>query len=45
MTTQTQTIVTRPSDREYAMTRVFDAPRELLFKAYTDPEIIPHWWG
>ncbi len=45
MTTQTQTIVTRPSDREYAMTRVLDAPRELLFKAYSDPEIIPHWWG
>lgn len=40
-----QAIVTRPSDREYAMTRVFDAPRELVFKAHTDPTIIPHWWG
>ena len=32
-------------DREIKMTRVFDAPRELVFKAYTDPEAIPHWWG
>jgi uncharacterized protein YndB with AHSA1/START domain len=27
------------------MTRVFDAPRELVFKAYTDPNFIPQWWG
>ncbi len=37
--------VTTPSDREIVMTRVFDAPRELVFKAYTDPAVIPHWWG
>ncbi len=34
-----------PSDREIVMTRVFDAPRELVFKAYTDPKLIPQWWG
>jgi uncharacterized protein YndB with AHSA1/START domain len=34
-----------PSDREIVMTRVFDAPRELVFEAYTDPEAIPQWWG
>jgi uncharacterized protein YndB with AHSA1/START domain len=34
-----------PSDREIIMTRVFDAPRELVFKAYTDPQAIPQWWG
>jgi uncharacterized protein YndB with AHSA1/START domain len=33
------------SDREYEMTRVFDAPRELVFAAYTDPTQIPRWWG
>jgi uncharacterized protein YndB with AHSA1/START domain len=33
------------SDREIEMTRVFDAPRELVFAAYTKPEHIPHWWG
>lgn len=27
------------------MTRVFDAPRELVFRAYTDPELVPRWWG
>lgn len=37
--------VTTPSDREIVMTRVFDAPRELVFKAYTDPNAIPRWWG
>ena len=34
-----------PSDREIVMTRVFDAPRELVFKACTDPNLIPQWWG
>ena len=37
--------VTTPSDREILMTREFDAPRDLLFRAYTDPAAIPHWWG
>ena len=32
-------------DREIVMTRVFDAPRERLFQAYTDPKLIPRWWG
>lgn len=27
------------------MMRLFDAPREAVFEAYTDPEIIPQWWG
>ena len=39
------TTFTQPSDREIVMTRVFDAPRELVFKAYTDPDHIPQWWG
>lgn len=30
---------------EIVMTRVFDAPRELVFKIYTDPDLIPRWWG
>ncbi len=25
--------------------RIFDAPRDLVFQAYTDPKHIPHWWG
>lgn len=39
------TTFTLPSDREIAMERVFDAPRELVFKAHTEPRLIPRWWG
>ena len=39
------TTLTTPSDREIAMSRVFDAPRELVWKAHTDPNLIPQWWG
>jgi uncharacterized protein YndB with AHSA1/START domain len=35
--------ITTPSDREVAMTRVFDAPRRLVFEAWTNPEHVPHW--
>jgi uncharacterized protein YndB with AHSA1/START domain len=27
------------------MERVYDAPRELVFKAYTEPDLTPRWWG
>ena len=37
--------VTLPSDREIVMTRVFNAPRELVFKAHVDPTLIAQWWG
>jgi uncharacterized protein YndB with AHSA1/START domain len=37
--------VTTPSDREIRMTRLFDAPRELVFEAMTKPEHIKQWWG
>lgn len=33
------------SDREIVITRVFDAPRELVFEAWTDPKHITQWWG
>jgi uncharacterized protein YndB with AHSA1/START domain len=39
------TTVSTPSDREIVSERVFDAPRDRVFAAYTDPELIPHWWG
>jgi uncharacterized protein YndB with AHSA1/START domain len=35
--------VTTPTDREIAMTRVFDAPRRLVFDAWTKPELLRHW--
>jgi uncharacterized protein YndB with AHSA1/START domain len=37
------TTFTTPSDREIAATRAFNAPRKLIFDAYTKPEHVPHW--
>jgi uncharacterized protein YndB with AHSA1/START domain len=37
--------VTTPSDREIRLTRLFDAPRALVFEAMTKPEHIQRWWG
>jgi uncharacterized protein YndB with AHSA1/START domain len=37
--------VSTPSDREIKTERVFDAPRDRVFAAYTDPKLIPEWWG
>lgn len=37
--------VTTPSDREIRMTRVFDAPRELVFEAHSSCEHLARWWG
>jgi uncharacterized protein YndB with AHSA1/START domain len=34
-----------PSDREFVMERIFDAPRELVWQAWTKPEHLVHWWG
>jgi len=38
-------VLTTLSDREIVFTRIFNAPRELVFKVYTDPKLIPQWWG
>lgn len=38
-------VITLPSDTEILITRVFDAPAELVFKAYTTPELVKRWWG
>ena len=37
--------VTTPSDREIASTRIFDAPRELVFEAHSSCEHMSNWWG
>lgn len=39
------TTITLPSDVEIAMERVFDAPRDLVWRAHTDPERMAQWWG
>src|SRR5580693_4278438 len=35
--------VTTPSDREIRMTRIFDAPRRLVFDAFTKPALVKQW--
>ena len=37
--------VTTPSDTEIRMTRVFDAPRDLVYEAHTSAEHMSKWWG
>src|SRR5438034_3363526 len=37
--------VTTPTDREIVLTRVFDAPRRLVFEAFTKPELLKRWFG
>jgi uncharacterized protein YndB with AHSA1/START domain len=34
-----------PSDREIMLSRSFDAPRTLVFEAFTKPEFLKQWWG
>jgi uncharacterized protein YndB with AHSA1/START domain len=33
------------ANRVIVLTRVFDAPRDLVFKVLTDPKLLPQWWG
>ena len=40
-----ETTVTTPNELEIRVERVFDAPREHVFSVYTDPALIPEWWG
>ena len=44
-TASSTTKVTLPSDLEILITREFDAPRDVVYKAMTDPKLIPQWWG
>ena len=37
--------VTTPTEREIRIERVFDAPRDRVFAVYTDPALVPEWWG
>lgn len=43
--TSSTPVATEPADREVFITRIFDAPRELVFKAWTDPEHLKHWYA
>lgn len=39
------TVIAEPGKQSILMSRTFNAPRELVFKAYTDPALVPQWWG
>jgi len=46
MTTATmKATLTKPSDREIRVERIFNAPRDRVFKAMTDEKLIAQWWG
>jgi len=38
-------LIAEPGKQEIRSTRIYDAPRELVFNVYTDPKHIPQWWG
>jgi uncharacterized protein YndB with AHSA1/START domain len=40
-----KTPVSDTTDREMVITRLINAPRELVWKAWTDPKHVVHWWG
>jgi uncharacterized protein YndB with AHSA1/START domain len=40
-----ETTVTTPSELEIRVERLFDAPRAHVYSVWTDPELIPEWWG
>jgi len=37
--------VTLPTDEQILITREFDAPKDLVYKAYTTPELVKRWWN
>ena len=37
--------VTLPTDEQILITREFDAPRHLVYKAWTTPELVKRWWS
>jgi uncharacterized protein YndB with AHSA1/START domain len=45
MTSSGTAVVTLPTDTQILITRDFEAPKHLVFKAYTTPELIKRWWG
>jgi len=38
-------IIAEQGKQEIVITRIFDAPRDLVFRTYTNPATVPDWWG
>ena len=45
VTTSRKATVTLPADDQILITREFDAPRHLVYKAWTTPELVKRWWS
>jgi len=45
MTSSGKAVVTLPTDTQILITRDFDAPKHLVYKAWTTPELIKRWWS
>jgi uncharacterized protein YndB with AHSA1/START domain len=44
VTSSGRAILTLPTDEQILITREFDAPRRLVYRAWTDPELVKRWW-
>ena len=44
-TSSRKATITKPSDRELGVERIFDAPRDLVWRAMTEPTLLAQWWG
>jgi len=45
MTSSGTAMVTLPTDEQILITREFDAPKQLVYKAWTTPELVKRWWN
>jgi uncharacterized protein YndB with AHSA1/START domain len=45
MATSGSAVVTLPTDRQILIRREFDAPRHLVYRAWTEPELVKRWWN
>lgn len=45
MTESRNTLLTTPSEREIRVERIFNASRDRVWRAYTDPKLVAQWWG
>ncbi len=45
LTKNARAVLSTPSDREFRLERIFNAPREKVWRAITEPELLKQWWG
>jgi uncharacterized protein YndB with AHSA1/START domain len=45
MTSSGTALVTLPAETQILITREFDAPKHLVYRAYTEPDLIARWWS